>query len=349
VTEAIQEVLITGGSGFFGGVLKRRLLAEGFRCVNVDLVADPDRDANLESIQGDLRDKDLLARVFSAHKFVAVFHCAAMLAHGSMDENLLWTCNVDGTRNVAEACKTYRIPTLVFTSTNCLWASNVGHAIAEDEVPAPIEAYGRSKLAAEEVLGKYRDDLSVIILRCPTIIDEGRLGLLAILFEFIQDGKKVWVVGGGANRYQFIYAKDLANACLLAMNYPHSDVFHIGSDDVKPLRAVYDAVIAEAKSGSRVASLAKGPTIALMKLAHKLGISPLGPYHYQMIAEDFLFDTAKIKALLGWRPTLTNEQMLVRAYRYYAVQREEIHARRDVSAHSKPAAMGIIRLLKWIS
>jgi nucleoside-diphosphate-sugar epimerase len=343
------EVLITGGSGFFGGVLKRRLLAEGFRCVNIDLVADTDRHDNLESIRGDLRDRELLAKVFSAHKFIAVFHIAAMLAHGAMDEALLWSSNVDGTRNVAECCREFGVPTLVFTSTNCLWASNAGHAIAEDEPPAPIEIYGRSKLAAEEILAEYRDDLNVTILRCPTIIDSGRLGLLAILFEFIQDGKKVWVVGGGANRYQFIYAQDLATACLLAMDSRQSELFHIGSDNVKSLRAVYDAVIAEAKSGSRVASLPKGPAIAAMKLTHRLGISPLGPYHYQMIAEDFLFDTAKIKARLGWRPTLTNEEMLVRAYRYYAGQRAEIHARIDVSAHSKPAAMGVIRLLKWIS
>jgi UDP-glucose 4-epimerase len=41
--------------------------------------------------------------------------------------------------------------------------------------------------------------------------------------------------------------------------------------------------------------------------------------------------------------------MMTEAYRYYAAQREEIHARKDVSAHSKPASMGIIRLLKWIS
>ena len=272
-----------------------------------------------------------------------------MLAHGSMDEKLLWSSNVDGTRNIAEACRSFGVPTLVFTSTNCLWGSNLGRPVAEDEPPQPIEIYGRSKLAAEEALADYRNDLNVIILRCPTIIDSGRLGLLAILFEFIQDGKKVWVVGGGANRYQFIYAQDLATACLQAMNYPHSDIFHIGSDDVKPLRAVYDAVITEAKSKSRVASLPKGPAVAAMKLAHKLGISPLGPYHYQMIAEDFIFDTAKIKAKLGWRPTLTNEQMLVRAYQYYAAQRAEIHARRDVSAHSKPASMGVIRLLKWIS
>ena len=135
----------------------------------------------------------------------------------------------------------------------------------------------------------------------------------------------------------------------MAMNNPHSDTFHMGSDDVKPLCAVYNAVIVEARSKSRVMSLPKGPAIAAMKLGHKLRLSPLGPYHYQMIAEDFLFDTAKIKAKLGWRPTLTNEQMLVRAYQYYASQRAEIHARRDVSAHSKPASMGVIRLLKWIS
>ena len=345
----MAEVLITGGSGFFGGVLKRRLLAEGFRCVNIDLVPDIDRHENLESIQGDLRDKDLLASIFETHKFAAVFHVAAMLAHDQVDEKLLWSSNVDGTRNIADACLESGVPTLVFISTNCLWASNLGHAVAEDEHPQPIEIYGRSKLAAEEVLAEYRDQLNIITLRCPTIIDSGRLGLLAILFEFIQDGKKVWVVGGGANRYQFIYAEDLATACLLAMNYPHSDIFHIGSDNVHSLRAVYDAVITEAKSKSRVASLPKGPTIAAMKLAHRLKISPLGPYHYQMIAEDFLFDTAKIKARLGWSPTLTNEQMLVRAYRYYASQRNEIHARRDVSAHSKPASMGVIRLLKWIS
>jgi UDP-glucose 4-epimerase len=58
-------------------------------------------------------------------------------------------------------------------------------------------------------------EFQVVTLRCPTIIDSGRLGLLAILFEFIEDGKKVWVVGDGGNRYQFIYAQDLATACLL--------------------------------------------------------------------------------------------------------------------------------------
>jgi dTDP-D-glucose 4,6-dehydratase len=68
-----------------------------------------------------------------------------------------------------------------------------------------------------------------------------------------------------------------------------------------------------------------------------------------MIAEDFSFDTNKIKGVLGWRPTLTNEEMLWRAYEYYSDNRREIEARKDVSAHRKAANMGVIRLLKWVS
>jgi nucleoside-diphosphate-sugar epimerase len=209
--------------------------------------------------------------------------------------------------------------------------------------------YGKSKLAGEQLLQEFTADLDVVVLRSPTIMDAGRLGLLAILYEFIDDHKTVWVVGKGDNRYQFIYADDLATACIQAAAYGKSDLFHIGSDNVKTMREVYEAVIRASGSRSRVRSLPKASTIAAMMLAHKLRLSPLGPYHYKMIAESFVFDTARIKERLGWRPTLTNEEMLLKAYDYYARNRAEIAARTDVSAHRKPAAMGIIRMLKWIS
>jgi UDP-glucose 4-epimerase len=345
----VNHVLITGGSGFFGGVLKRRLLAEGYACTNIDLVADPDTHPNLTSIQGDIRNPDLLRQVFAAGNFAAVQHCAAQLAHDAVDDNLLWTSNVDGTRNLADVAKLFGVKKFVFISSNCLWASNLGREVREDEPPNPVELYGRSKLAGEQVLTEYARDLDIVTIRCPTIIDSGRLGLLAILFEFIDDGKKVWVVGDGGNRYQFIYAQDLATACLQAMGYAGSNLFHIGSENVVSLRRVYEAVIEAAGSKSRVASLPKGPTIAAMRFAHKLNLSPLGPYHYRMIAESFVFDTTRIRGELGWAPTLTNEEMMIRAYRYYSENRREIHSRTDVSAHSKPASMGIIRALKWFS
>ena len=352
MAEVKTEVLLTGGSGFFGGVLKRRLLAEGFAVTNIDLVRDEDADSSLTSVQGDIRDAALLKTLFAEHRFAAVFHCAAMLAHDVKDEQMLWTSNVDGTRLVAEAALDAGVTKFVFISTNCLWGEGFGRPVLESDQPAPVEVYGRSKLEAEHELEKLkaaRPELQVVTLRCPTIIDSGRLGLLAILFEFIEDGNKVWVVGDGGNRYQFIYAQDLATACLQCLNYGESNLFHIGSDDVPTMRGMYEGVIREAGSKSRVAELPKTATIAMMKLAHKLGVSPLGPYHYRMIAESFVFDTTRIKRELQWQPTMTNQAMMLRAFQYYSERRKEIHARTDVSAHSKAAPMGIIRLLKWMS
>lgn len=376
-----ETILVTGGSGFFGGVLKRRLLREGFRVVNLDLVRDADQDTapdpSLRSLQGDIRDIALVDRLFSeqaaaGHPITAVMHCAAQLAHEKINEQELWTSNVDGTRIIAEAARRHGTRSLVFTSSNCLWAENFGRDVLETDEPRPIELYGRSKLQGEKILREIctpetdpartpaassetpaptgQEGLAAIILRCPTIIDSGRLGLLAILFEFIDEGRRVWVVGDGGNRYQFIYAEDLATACLLAIRSGRSDTFNIGSDNVPTLREVYQAVIDSAGTRARVAQLPRRATVAAMQLAHRLGVSPLGPYHYRMIAEDFVFNTTRIRTRLGWRPTLTNQQMMIRAYRFYTERRRELEANAaSVSAHSRPAAMGIIRLLKWLS
>jgi nucleoside-diphosphate-sugar epimerase len=348
-----REVLVTGASGFFGGVLKRRLLAEGFAVTNIDLVRDEDVGAEgLTSVQGDIRDAGLLARVFGEHRFEGVFHCAAMLAHDVKDDTLLWTSNVDGTRLVAEAALAAGVLKMVNISSNCLWAEGFGRPVTEADDPAPVELYGRSKLQAEKELAaivEKRPEFKVVTLRCPTIIDSGRLGLLAILFEFIEDGKKVWVVGDGSSRYQFVYAQDLATACLLCLQYEKSNLFHIGSDNVPTMREMYESVIRAARSKSRVASLPRKPTVALMQLAHRLKVSPLGPYHYRMIAESFVFETQRIRRELGWTPTLTNEEMMLRAFSYYRENRKDINARTNVSAHSKAAPMGVIRLLKWLS
>ncbi len=86
-----------------------------------------------------------------------------------------------------------------------------------------------------------------------------------------------------------------------------------------------------------------------MRLAHAARISPLGLYHYRMIAESFVFDTGRIKSDLGWRPMRTNSDMLLAASRYYAAHRAEIAARRDVSAHRQAADLGVLRILKGVS
>jgi len=375
----VRSALITGGSGFFGGILKRSLLERGWKVVNLDLVNDEDRHENLLSIQGDIRDRKLLDDIFSKNwsdrvglagpargglhrgkgwsvegkplgcPFTHIFHCAAILAHAAKDKNFLWTSNVDGTRNVAEAAKAHGVKHLVFTSSNCLWGENFHRPVREDDEPKPVEIYGKSKWEGEKILKEYERDMNIVILRCPTIVDAGRLGLLSILFEFIDEGRKVWVVGGGKNVYQFIAAPDLVDACIKAADFNASATFNIGSDNVKSFREVYESVIRKAGAKAQVANLPRSLAIPAMKIAYALGLSPLGPYQYKMIAEDFVFDTSRIKEKLGWRPTITNEDMLWRAYEYYRKHRAEIESRIDASAHRSSAKMGVIRILKWLS
>ncbi|HEX2344642.1 MAG TPA: NAD(P)-dependent oxidoreductase [Vicinamibacterales bacterium] len=345
----MSTVLLTGGSGFFGGVLKNRLLANGLSCVNVDLQRDDVVHDRLVSVQADICDRVAMAPLFARYRFDCVFHCAAILAHDVKDRGVLWASNVVGTEVIADLCDEHGVGKVVFTSSNCLWAEPFNRPVTEDDEPRPREVYGESKWAAEQVLLKPGRRFHAVIIRTPTIVDAGRLGLLAILFEFIDEGRRVWVVGGGKNRYQFIYAEDLADACIKAMSYPGRGIFNIGSDEVAPLREVYQRVIDRAGTGARIASLPRLPTLAAMRLAHALGVSPLGPYQYRMIAEDFVFDTTKIKRELSWTPTLTNGEMLSRAFEYYRANRGEIHNRTDASAHRRPARMGVIRLLKWVS
>ena len=323
-TASPQHCVITGGSGFFGGILKRRLLELGWKCVNFDIVTDEDRHLNLTSYQLDLRNRAAVRSTLEKHSSTVIFHCAAMLAHEVKDKSALWDSNVEGTRNLADAAAAIGVKKIVYTSTNCLWGRVLGRPVREDDPPEPIEIYGKSKWEGEKILLSHKDHFDSVIIRCPTITDAGRLGLLTILFEFIAEGRRVWVVGRGDNRYQFVYAQDLAAACVYAATHPGSGVFNVGSDNVRTMREVYEEVIRRAGTGARVRSLPRLPTLMAMRLAYWLGVSPLGPYHYKMIAESFQFDNSKAKREIGFVPTASNEEMLWRTYEYYRDHTEEL-------------------------
>lgn len=340
--------LITGGAGFFGSILKKYFLEKGDECVSIDLEPDSYKHKNFKSFQGDINDNKLMEDIFSNYQFDAVFHCAALLAHVKKDLKKLWHSNVDGTKNVCEFALKYNIKKIIFISSNCLWAKNFDEPVKETEVPNPIEIYGKSKLAGEKILLSHQDKINSIIFRSPTIMDEGRLGLLGILFEFIDENRKLPMVGDGKNHYQFIYAKDLAKAFELALLANYTDIFNVGSDNVKTFNEVYQYVIDRSGSKSRLCHFPKMPMIWAMKICFWLGISPLGPYQYKMIASNFVFNTTKIKDKLGFKPTLSNEEMLLRAYEFYHKNKTEILNRKDVSAHNSVAKMGVIKILKWL-
>lgn len=343
-----SRALVTGGTGYFGGMLSRYLADRGIDVVSLDRLDDPVPDPRVSYERCDLRaEPDVRSIVERSGPFDAVFHCAALMGHERPTREELWESNVDGTGILARVCADAGIRKIVYTSSICVFGREYLEPVDEDEPTCPVELYGRSKLAGEEVLRACSDRIESDSIRCPTIVSEGRLGLLAIFFEFVREGRKVYLVGDGSNRYQFIHAEDLAEACLLSARTPGTHVYHVGSDRVKTLREVYGAVIEEAGSPSRLVSLPAGPAIAALRFLHAVGVSPLGPYHSRLISGTFVFDTKRIKENLGWAPTRTNDEMLCEAYRYF--ERHDAARSDDVSAHRQGAKMGILRLVKWLS
>jgi len=343
-----KKTLVTGAAGYFGGVLARYLSDRGVHVTSLDRLEDPSPDPRVVYARGDLRRPEEVRKVFEDHgPFDAVFHCAAVMGHERPDPRDLWESNVDGTRLIANLSMERGVRKLVYTSTICVYGKQYEHPVSESEPTCPIEDYGRSKLEGEKILAEFEGRLDADSIRCPTIVSAGRLGLLAIFFEFVKEGRKVWLVGDGSNRYQFVAAEDLAEACLLSSRAPGSHVYGVGSDRVKPLRDVYQAVIDAAGTGSRLARLPATPALLLLGFLHRLRLSPLGPYHSRLINGTFVFDTTAVKRNLGWQPKRTNDEMLVDAYRYYT----EKDARRSesLSAHRQGAKMGVLRLVKWLS
>lgn len=92
--------LITGGSGYFGSALAQRLIQQGWRCRNFDLIQQDDTDLNMEFHLGDIRDYDAVVRACDGVN--AVFHCVAQVPL-ARDRTLLESVNIEGTTNVVKA------------------------------------------------------------------------------------------------------------------------------------------------------------------------------------------------------------------------------------------------------
>ena len=342
-----MKVLVTGAAGYFGEIIAEDLISRGHEVIGIDRL-NQRHPTSFHFRQTDIRDEPALNLIFNEFKPHAVIHAAAVLAHERPSEQDLWTSNVDGTRILADIAIQFGCESFVFLSSNCLWANAFQFPVSEQEPPEPIEIYGKSKLEGERILQTRADKIRMVIMRSPTIVAAGRLGLLGILFQFIEEGRRVYVVGSGNNRYQFIYAPDYCDAITKMLKTKLSGVYNVGSMDVPRMADSFQYVIDQTKSQARLVRIPHGITIFFLRILHTLRISPLGPYQYRMIASSFEFDTSKIQSATDWRPTKTNNEMLLEAFQYYQANKASTHDL-TASAHNRVARGGLIDLLRRLS
>jgi nucleoside-diphosphate-sugar epimerase len=337
-----KKYLVTGGSGFFGSALVRRMAGKGEVAV-LDLVDAPDRPEAAAFVRADIRDAEAVARACRGKD--VVFHCVAMVPL-TKDARAFWSVNRDGTRVLLEAAREAHAGKVVHLSSSAVYGAPAENPVSEDSAPAPQEEYGRAKLAAEKLCREYRDKgLDVTIIRPRTIMGPGRLSIMQIIFEWVRQGRNLPVLGKGDNLYQFVHADDLADACIAAAQKKGPAEYNVGAEKFATMRATLEGLIAHARSKSRVVSLPMAPMTALMKASHALGLSPLGPYHSLMYGRSLYFDVSRARQELDFRPRYSNVEMFNESYDWYVANREKVLQEKSASPHRAAVRQGVLGVM----
>lgn len=339
------RALITGGSGYFGCLLRDRLRRNGTEVRVFDLVDVDDRPREVEFVRGDIRDRSAIEAACAG--IDAIYHNVAQVPVAK-DKDLFWSVNYGGTENLLRAAVKSGARKIVHTSSSAIFGVPKSNPVNESTPPSPGEAYGKAKLAAEELVATYvrEHGLDVTVIRPRTIVGHGRLGIFQILYDWIEEGRNIPVLGKGDNVYQFIHADDLADACIRAAARPGATVYNIGTSRFGTMRETLEGLCAHAGTGSRVRSVPMAPVVLAMEITSALGLSPLGPYHSLMYGRSLYFDISKAQRELEWQPRFSNVEMICESYDWYLRNKREVLAQKNASAHRSAMRQGILGWIK---
>ena len=337
--------LVTGGSGFLGNLIARRLAAEGEQVRILDVWEDPSRPQQIEYVHCDVRDA---AGVGKALAGIDVVHHNAALVPLTKSGKDFARVNVDGSRIVAEQAAG-RVRAFIHMSSSAVYGSPQCPITAETPC-RPIEIYGRAKLAGELAVREVCEQRGtpLIVIRPRTILAPGRLGIFQILFDWISAGQNVFVVGDGHGQFQFVHADDLIDAYMLALRLGKPGIYNVGAARFGTLREALENLVCHAHSRSRVRSLPAGLTVGTLRALDLLGLSPLAPWHYLTYHKPFYFDVEPLLRL-GWRPRYANDDMFRETYDWFLAHREAAQPEKGGSPHRRRVREGVLWLLKKIA
>ncbi len=341
--------LVTGGSGFVGRALVKALLERGQRVRVFDrrpLDGELSRDARVEMIVGDLRDRSTLREAIRGCS--TVFHAAAVMnflsvARPQVREEVFGV-NLDGTRNVVEGCLDAGCRDLVYTSTNTVCYGE-GAVELEDEArpyaERPVDLYAQSKIAAERlVLGANGPRLRTVALRPAGIwgVGPGCYMLEKFVAE-LRAGHLVVTVGDGKALADNTHVANVVSAELLAAaaleERPEAvagQAFFVTDEEPMPLMQWFKPLVEALGCQVPRRSIPAWPLYHLAhasEWAHRFG----GPKPFLTRLEvhnmttTFTFKTDKARRELGYRPLVQHAEGMKECIAYWREQRAPPPAR----------------------
>ncbi len=299
-----SHILVTGGAGFIGSHLTRRLLARGDRVTVLDDFNDfYDPARKRENVapflavpgyrlaEGDIRDGARVDRLYAEGKFDAVVHLAARAGvRPSLAEPILYEdVNCIGTLRLLEAARRHGPKTFVFGSSSSVYGINEKVPFSEaDEINQPISPYATTKRTGELLCYNYHHlyGFRVACLRFFTVFGPGQRPEMAIhkFTDLLWRGQSVPVFGDGGSRRDYTFVDDIVDGLTASLDLaPGFEILNLGGAETTSLRDLVLWIAEELAVEPRIDYLPAQPgdvpiTYAdISKAARILGYSPKVP------------------------------------------------------------------------
>jgi len=316
-----EAAFVTGGSGFIGGRLVERLVAEG-RPVRAlaRSEASAERVAALgaEPVPGDIGERSSL--VDAASGCDVAFHLAAHLGEwGPWEE--FERGNVEGTRNVLGACADAGVRRFVHCGTEA--ALMAGEPLVNIDETAPLRPdsrapYPATKAKAEQAVREAsREGFETVVVRPRFVWGKGDTTLLPEMVATVEAGKWAWV-GGGGNVTDTTHVDNVVEGLVLAAETgTPGEAYFVTDDEPVVFREFVSALLktqgVEPPSRS-IPAWTAGPLARISEAAWKVlplrGDPPMTTFRSWLLTQECTIDISKARAELGYTPIVSHEQGL---------------------------------------
>ncbi|MFI7672214.1 NAD-dependent epimerase/dehydratase family protein [Actinophytocola sp. NPDC049390] len=317
----MTTVFVTGGSGFVGGRLITRLVADGHTVralARSDSAAARVSELGATAVRGDLGDVTGL-RTAAAGAELA-FHAAARTTRDG-DRARFWADNVDGTANVVRAARDAGVRRLVHVGTEA--ALMAGRPLVDVDETVPVRPdsrawYAASKAAAERVVLAANDEtLQTVVLRPRFVWGAGDTTVLPELVAMVSSGRFAWV-GGGRHLTDTTHVDNAVEGLVLAARrgVPGEAYFVTDGDPVVFRDFVTDLLATQAVTAPTrtlpafLARMAAGAGEAIWRGLRRNGAPPLDYMSLWLSSQECTINIAKARAELGYRPPRTRSDGL---------------------------------------
>jgi len=327
-------VLVTGGTGFIGSHLVEKLLLAGreVRVLALEKPFDSIETENLEIIKekgaeivnGDLRSK---ASLLPAVEGVSsIFHAGAISRPMRIPTRLYYQINRDGTKNILDAARKAQVKKFVHVSTvSVLGVSPDGRPLSEEEYQPEVSHYSLSKKEGENLAIRYfwQYQLPVVVVR-PSLVYGPRCLVRLVMFKYVKRGLFP-LFNGGRARMEFCYVGNLVQSLLLAEKNDDllGEIFNITDGRSYEIGQILKTIAEESNSRPPFIKmpvwLGKAAGYGMEGVSKILGIYP----PFSRTAADWMsksqsvYDCARAKKLLGYRPTTSLDEGIRETVAWY--------------------------------